>query len=99
MASTPDWRSPAARPLKKIFELGSRPRLTIALSREFLYYVKNVGELRRITLPDGKEQRLPGTFPFLKSEFNVSYDGQEIVWVDHRKQGKLVMIENLFKGM
>jgi hypothetical protein len=62
-----------------------------------IYYVKNVSELRRISLPDGKEERIRGAFPGLSLQSNlaISYNGKEIVYLDTRINGKLVMIDNL----
>jgi Tol biopolymer transport system component len=71
-------------------------------SGKFFYYVKNAGELRRISIPSGKEEIIRGVFPglnptFLHSTFDISYDGKEIVYTDARYNSKLVMIENPFK--
>ena len=67
---------------------------------EFYYCIKNAGELRRISIPSGKEEIVRGVFPGLTSSnswFDVSYDGKEIVYTDARPDCKLVMIENVFK--
>jgi Tol biopolymer transport system component len=71
-------------------------------SGKFFYYVNNAGELRRISIPSGKEEIIRGIFPglnptFSHSSFDLSYDGKEIVYTDARVTSKLVMIENLFK--
>jgi len=71
-------------------------------SGKFFYWVKNVGELRRISIPSGKEEAIRGVFPgltpyFYHSNFDISYDGKEIVYTDARVNSKLVMIENVFK--
>ena len=71
-------------------------------SGKFFYWVKNVGELRRISIPSGKEEAIRGVFPgltpyFYHSNFDISYDGKEIVCTDARVNSKLVMIENVFK--
>jgi len=96
ISPTEDRRAPTTGQPKKILGDGYPARL--APGRKFLFYVRReVGEVWKISLPEGKQARLPGTFPFLKDDFSVSYDGQEIVYVDHRTQSKLVMIENLFK--
>jgi serine/threonine protein kinase len=67
---------------------------------KFFYWVKNAGELRRISIPSGKEEIIHGVFagltPF-SSWFDISYDGKEIVYTDARINSKLVMIENVFK--
>jgi len=69
-------------------------------SGKFFYLVKNTGELRRISIPSGKEEIIRGVFPglnFTGSWFDISCDGKEIVYTDARVNCKLVMIENLFK--
>ena len=71
-------------------------------SGKFDYYVKNAGELRRISIPSGKEEIIHGVFPglhpdFEHSTFDISYDGKEIVYTDQRYNSKLIMIENPFK--
>mgnify|MGYP001568945213 CR=1 FL=1 len=68
----------------------------VAPNGKFLLYVKSPGELWKISLPDGKHERLPRNFPGLGS-FSISQDGKEIVYIEERSAGKLVMIENLFK--
>ncbi|MGH7595065.1 MAG: protein kinase domain-containing protein [bacterium] len=96
ISPTADWRAPTTGQPKKILAGGYTARL--APSRKFLFYVKpEIGEVWKISLPEGKHVRLPGTFSFLQNDFSVGYDGQEIVYVAQRLQGKLVMIENLFK--
>ena len=69
-------------------------------SGKFFYYVKNAGELRRISIPSGKEEVIRGVFPGINpslSWLDISYDGKEIVYTDTRFNSKLIMIENLFK--
>jgi len=71
-------------------------------SGEFLYFVKRAGELRRISIPAGKEEIIHGVFPglaptFEHSNFDISYDGKEIVYTDARTNSKLIMIENPFR--
>jgi serine/threonine protein kinase len=69
----------------------------VAPNGKFLLYVKSPGELWKISLPDGKQERLPRNFPGLLYFFSISQDGKEIVYIEMRGAGKLVMIENLFK--
>jgi len=64
-----------------------------------LYYATNAGEVRKMSLPDGKEQPFPvqiSDYQFLRG-VGVSYDDKEIVYTEPRNRGKLVMIENPFK--
>jgi Tol biopolymer transport system component len=59
----------------------------------------NQGALWKMLLPSGKRERIPGTFPGLTrlSSLTVSYDGKEIVYIQHRLDTKLLMIDNLFE--
>ena len=62
---------------------------------KYILYVNGSGEVWKKLLPDGTEQRLPGTFPGRRVNLAVSPDGREILYVDSRFSSKLVMIENL----
>jgi dipeptidyl aminopeptidase/acylaminoacyl peptidase len=67
---------------------------------KFCYWVENAGELRRASIPSGKQEIIRGAFPGLTvnySWFDISHDGREIVYTDARASTKFVMIENLFK--
>ena len=91
---------PAIGPPKKI--LPETDYMTIAPNGKFLLYhkyVNNVGEVRKMSLPDGKEQPFPVRLSDLQFWYGVgvSYDGKEIVYVERRQRAKLVMIENPFK--
>jgi serine/threonine protein kinase len=63
------------------------------------YAVGDVGEIWRIELPDGKEERIPANFLGVDNYyyFSPSWDGKEIIIVKSRQESKIVMIENLFK--
>jgi hypothetical protein len=63
----------------------------------FILVIKDVGEIWRMKLPDGKQERIPATFPgaSLASSLSISNDEKEIVYIDSRISAKLVMIENL----
>jgi serine/threonine protein kinase len=66
----------------------------------FLYCTENTAELQRISIPSGKKEIIPGTFPGLSvtnSYMDISYDGKEIVYTDARPNCKLIMIEHPFK--
>lgn len=63
----------------------------------FLFYMPEKGKLVKVSLPDGKIQRIQGTFPGLTGDFSVSADGKDIVYTEAHAKGKLVMIENPFK--
>ncbi len=68
-------------------------------SMRSLYYSSTQNDLRRISLPDGKEEIVHGTFPNLRvsSSLSVSPDGKFIAYLDDRTTRKLTMVENLFK--
>jgi len=92
---TKDPDLPSPKKLAPLFAYGEFDK-----SGEFYYWIKNTGELRRISLPSGKEEVIRGVFPGLtpvNSWFDISYDGKEIVYTDARANCKLVMIEKVFK--
>ena len=80
---------------KKLFTIIYPPNLSP--DKRFFYYSEGNGILRRVSLPDGKDVPIPGTFPGLSILFSISYDGKEIVYNDSRLNAKLVLIENVFK--
>jgi hypothetical protein len=92
---TKDPSIPSPRRIASLFEYGEYDK-----RGEFRYWVKNAGELRRISIPSAKEEIIPGVFPGLNyygSWFDISYDGKEIVYTDARENSKLVLIEKVFK--
>jgi len=99
ICATPGTKDPRLRSPRKL----GPPLLATGefdKSGEFYYFVKNAGELRRISIPSGKEEIIGGLFPGLTaigSWFDISYDGREIVYTDARENSKLVMIEKVFK--
>jgi dipeptidyl aminopeptidase/acylaminoacyl peptidase len=66
---------------------------------DFLIYQKSPGELLRVSLLSGKEERIPNSFPGFSfgAAPSLNPDTKEIIYAQIRSQGKLVMIENLFK--
>jgi Tol biopolymer transport system component/predicted Ser/Thr protein kinase len=88
---------PSPRKLVSLFGINA----VFDKSGKFFWYVKDAGELRRISIPSGKEEIIRGVFPgfraFYYSNFEISYDGKEIVYTDARVNSKLIMIENVFK--
>jgi len=64
-----------------------------------LYSIRGVGEIWRMALPDGKEERIKAEFLGVERfhDFYPSWDGKEIIVVKSRQESKIVMIENLFK--
>ncbi len=61
-----------------------------------VYYTSLQNDLRRISLPDGKEEIIQGTFPNFRlgNTFSISPDGKQIIYLDAKAISKLVMIEN-----
>jgi hypothetical protein len=61
--------------------------------------LRHPGEIWRMALPDGKEERIQGDFSGVQYgyQINLSWDGKEILIVQPRFQQNVVMIENLFK--
>jgi Tol biopolymer transport system component/predicted Ser/Thr protein kinase len=80
---------------RRILTRGYPPNLSP--DRKFFYYSPELDLLWRISIPDGKDERIPGTFPGLFRLFSISSDGKEIVYNDSRLNSKLVIIENLFR--
>ncbi|HEY4644604.1 MAG TPA: hypothetical protein VIH68_07775, partial [Bacteroidota bacterium] len=74
-------------------------RFTVGPDGKFLLIVRSANQASRMSLPDGREERIKGTFPGLSlaSDVAVSHDGKEIVYIDQRLSAKLVLIENLHK--
>jgi hypothetical protein len=69
-------------------------------SLRYLLYLKGNGEAWRISLPDGRQKRLPeildGLNPF-GGRIRPSYDDMRIVFAKGRLDARLVLIENLFE--
>lgn len=55
------------------------------------------GYLHRISLPDGKDERISRVFPGLRSDFSVRQDGKEIVYSVREVKTRYVSIDGLFK--
>ena len=97
IVSVSGLNGPSTGPPQKI--LPENPYVTIAPNGKLLlYYATNAGEVRKMSLPDGKND----LFPVQLSDLAlwgacVSYDGKEIVYTEPRNRAKLVMIENPFK--
>jgi len=66
----------------------------------YLFIRKGNGEVWRMVLPDGKQQRLPAILDGLNpwdAPFQLSYDDTRIVFAKGRLDARLVLIENLFE--
>lgn len=93
--------APPTQPPGKILADGDYTGGNLAPNGKSFVYAKSNGEVWRISLPDGKKQRLAVLAMKLtmltSGGFGVSYDGKETVYVEPRIRAKLVMIENPFK--
>ncbi len=64
---------------------------------KILYYVNPQNELHSVSLPDGKDQRIRGSFAELSinNPFSISADGRQITYLDSKQVSKLMLIDNL----
>jgi Tol biopolymer transport system component len=63
-----------------------------------IYYLTLQSEFRRMTLPDGADAKVAGTFPGLSlagGGFALSADGKQIAYLDSKRVSKLMLIDNL----
>jgi serine/threonine protein kinase len=67
-------------------------------NRDFYYTVfsNKKYELRRISLPGGKEVPVKHKFPTM-AEFSISDDGRDIVFIERYTKTKFIIIDNPFK--
>jgi hypothetical protein len=64
----------------------------------FRVYRKSGGsEIWRVWLASGKEERVGIALPGFAHIYDVSMDGNDILWVESRERSKLALIENLFE--
>jgi serine/threonine protein kinase len=64
----------------------------------FRVYGKAGGnEFWRVWLASGKEERLGIALPGFTSIYDVSMDGNNLLWLEFRERSKLALIENLFE--
>jgi eukaryotic-like serine/threonine-protein kinase len=97
VVSAPNSKNQPVMARKKVFS--SNVPWTIEFGGRYIYYTKSPGELRRLSLPNGNDERLPGTYPGLsqQSTLDVTPGGKETVYTDTRLNSKLIRIDNLFK--
>jgi hypothetical protein len=69
----------------------------IALTRDgrCIYYAVN-GEIRKISLPDGREERIPAALRGRDMMISVGDNGTQLICIDSRLGSKLVVVENVF---
>jgi hypothetical protein len=69
-----------------------------SVSLRYLIYLKSNGEVWRIYLPDGKQERLPQIFDGLNpwaGYVQLSFDDKHAVFLKERFDSRLVLIDNL----
>jgi hypothetical protein len=65
--------------------------------KDFFYFDQGPRVLHRVSLPEGKDERLGQEIPISQDDFNVRGDGKEIVYTEYNRKTKFVIIDNLFK--
>jgi WD40 repeat protein len=87
---------PAKRILPGEYLTSSFPTISL----HYLLYIKTNGEVWRVSLPDGKHEKLPdilnGINPFTRN-IQLSFDDQKLVYLKEHLDSRLVLIENVFK--
>ncbi len=78
------------------FLVSSDREITLSRTGRFLLYSANDGVIRKISLPDGREDRLPGSLPGRDVSMTVSDDDGKIFFIDSHLSSKLVLVENVF---
>ncbi len=71
-----------------------------SVSLKFLLYGRPDGQLWRVSLPDGRHERMPAVFDGVNPFFldvQLSHDDKSVVYGKSRLEGRLVLVENLFK--
>jgi hypothetical protein len=63
---------------------------------EFVYRTRNQ-ELWKMHLPDGRKEKIQASFRDRLSTWTFQGSGNEIVFVDSHRRGRLVLIDNLFR--
>jgi len=90
------------RAMKKIFGAEYGSRVSIAPDGRFLLYRTRSGELQKVSLPDGKVQRLPFRIQNIDLRYDwhgigaITRDGKELAYIEYVTTGKLVLVENPF---
>jgi hypothetical protein len=90
------------RVMKKIFGAEYGSRVSIAPDGRFLLYRTRSGELQKVSLPDGRVQRLPFRIQNIDLRYDwhgigaITRDGKELAYIEYVTTGKLVLVENPF---
>jgi serine/threonine protein kinase/dipeptidyl aminopeptidase/acylaminoacyl peptidase len=92
------YQSSGVKEARQLFkEIMSWPK--VARDGKEVFYVELGGtrNLHRVSLPEGKDERIGWVFPGLGSDFSVRRDGKEIVYAEGYRKTRFVVIDNLFK--
>jgi Tol biopolymer transport system component/predicted Ser/Thr protein kinase len=71
-----------------------------ASSRRYLLYLEPSGDLWRMSIPEGRRERLPDLFKNLNpayGQIRTSRDDKQAVYLKQRSDCRLLVIDNLFK--
>lgn len=70
-----------------------------SVSLRYIMYRQANGEVWRISLPDGKRERLPDILNGINPQGNIqmSFDDKQLVFLKERLDSRLVLIENVFE--
>ena len=67
---------------------------------KYLIFLQPNGECWRMSLPDGKQERLPGALDRLHPYSRLvqsSYDDKQMIYVKMQNDSKLVVVDRLFE--
>jgi hypothetical protein len=62
-----------------------------------MVYAKMSGELMRVWISNGKEERIGNTFPGYSDPVGVSMDGKEIYWVRQEPRSTFGLVKDVFE--
>lgn len=96
MASMDSYMSSGIKNAKLIYKGGAE---FLAFTVNEFYYVRlsSPDEIRKITIPGGKDVPVKINFPGLKYDFCIGNDGKTIVYANNYNTTKFGVISNLFK--
>jgi len=83
----------------KILPLEYLPYSITSASLRYILYLKSDGEVWRVSIPQGKHEKLPDILNGINPQLNIdmSFDDRQLVFTKGRPDVRLVLIENVFK--
>jgi hypothetical protein len=72
----------------------------VSVSLRYIIYREANEEVWRVSLPDGKRERLPEILKGLDptwGDIQMSFDDKQLVFLKQRLDSRLVLIENVFE--